>query len=76
GDEEPNECAKYDNYNHHIKDNPIIRNVIPDIEELLRVVEVLTTIPHRTEYISCTLVIEGLVDGSKEIVKEQKWKYW
>ncbi|CAG8742745.1 7258_t:CDS:2, partial [Gigaspora rosea] len=151
GDEEPNECAKCDNCNHRIKDNPIIRNVTPDIKELLRVVEVLTTTydhqiipadiigvfrrsnaarmkklgyqqleefydqqnikkskkpkllstvelaefalqdllkrglvlqdiilsrPHGTEYMSCTLVIEGLVDGAKEIVKAQEWKYW
>ncbi|CAG8705225.1 13486_t:CDS:2, partial [Dentiscutata heterogama] len=43
GDQEIGECTKYDNCRHHIKDNPTIRDVIPDIEELLRVVEVLTT---------------------------------
>ncbi|CAG8607100.1 17489_t:CDS:2 [Gigaspora rosea] len=31
---------------------------------------------HVTEYISCTLVIKGLVDSAKEIVKAQEWKYW
>ncbi|CAG8836234.1 28378_t:CDS:1, partial [Gigaspora margarita] len=43
GNKEPNECAKYDNCKHRIKDNPIIRNITSDIEELLYVVEVLTT---------------------------------
>ncbi|CAG8500462.1 5075_t:CDS:2 [Gigaspora rosea] len=130
-DEEPSECAKCDNCHRHIKDNPTIKDVTPDIEELLHVIEILTTTydhqiipadlgefynqqdikksrkpkllsttelvefalqdlvrrglvlqdiilsrPHKTGYISCTLVIEGLSDGTKEIVKEQEWKYW
>ncbi|CAG8601145.1 19965_t:CDS:2, partial [Gigaspora rosea] len=91
GDKEPNECAKCDNCNR--------------LEELLRVVEVLTTTrsnaarmkkfgyqqleefydqqdikkskkPKLLEFMSCTLVIEGLVDSAKEIVKAQEWKYW
>ncbi|CAG8825101.1 15070_t:CDS:2, partial [Gigaspora margarita] len=119
-DKEPNECAKCDNCNCRIKDNPIIRNVIPNIEELLHVVEVLTTTydyqiipanvigvfrrlntarmkkfgyqqleefydqqdikkskkPKLLEFMSCILVIEGFVNGAKEIVKAQEWKYW
>ncbi|CAG8751951.1 3146_t:CDS:1, partial [Dentiscutata erythropus] len=142
GDKEPSECTKCDNCHRRIKDSPTIKNVTPDIEELLHVVEVLTTTydhqiipadvigvfrrsnaarmrkfgyqqleefydkqdikkskkpkllstvelaefalqdlvrrglvlqdiilsrPHETEYMSCTLVIEGLADGAKEI---------
>ncbi|CAG8604337.1 11951_t:CDS:2, partial [Gigaspora rosea] len=131
GDQETGECTKCDNCHRRIKDNPTIKDVTPDIEELLRVVEVLTTNydhqiipadvleefydqqdfkksrkpkllstvelaeftlqdlirrglvlqdiilsrPHETGYISCTLVIEELADGAKEIMKEQEWKY-
>ncbi|CAG8451091.1 23658_t:CDS:2 [Gigaspora rosea] len=144
---EPSKCAKCDNCHCHIKDNPTIRDVTPDIEELVHVVKILMTtynhqiIPadvigvfrrsnaarmrkfgyqqleefynyqdikkskkpkllsttelakfalqdlvrrglvlqdiillrqHETRYISCTLVIKGLSDGAKEIVKEQE----
>ncbi|CAG8819238.1 7465_t:CDS:2, partial [Gigaspora rosea] len=43
GDEEPSECVKCDNCHCHIKDNPTIKDVTPNIEELLHVVEILTT---------------------------------
>ncbi|CAG8653374.1 3454_t:CDS:2, partial [Dentiscutata erythropus] len=148
GDEKPSECTKCDNCQYHIKDKPTIRNITPDIEELLHVIEILTTTydrqiipadvigvfkksntarirkfryqqleefydqqdikkssklkllstaelaefalqdlvrrglvlqdiilsrPHETGYMSCTLVIEGLSDSAKEIVKAQEW---